>query len=124
MGYDLHIVRTEQWFDSSSKPVTKTDVDCIIASDNSLSWSTSDFVDMTEADGSVARYFDINWKGEPAFWWYRSEIKCKNPTDAQILKLAEMAKALGAMLLGDDGERYELGKSFFGKPKVIVHKAQ
>jgi len=123
MGYDLHIVRTEQWTDSLSAPVTKSDVDYLIALDDSLSWSTADYTDMKEADGSIIRYFDINWKGEPVFWWFRSEIICKNPSDAQILKLAEMANALGALLIGDDDERYKLGKSFFGKPKVIVRKA-
>ncbi len=120
MGYDLHIVRTDQWLDSPSAPVTKADVDRIIASDDSLSWSTSDYVDMKEDDGNVIRYFFINWKGEPVFLWHRSEIMCKNPTDSQILKLAEMAKALGALLIGDDEERYELRKSFFGKPKVVI----
>ncbi len=124
MGYDLHIVRTEKRLDSPSTPVTKADVDRIIASDDSLSWSTSDYVDVKEDDGNVVRYFFINWKGQPAFWWHRSEIRCKNPTEEQILKLAEMAKALGALLIGDDDERYELVRSFFGKPKVVVHKAQ
>lgn len=122
MGYDLHIVRTEHWRDASSAPVTKADVDRMIAADESLSWSTSDYADMKEKDGSIIRYFFINWNGEPAFWWCRSEITCKNPTDDQIFKLAEMAKALGARLVGDDGEYYELGKSFFGKPKVVVRK--
>lgn len=123
MGYDLHIVRTEQWFDSASLPITKTDVDHLIASDSSLAWSTTDYIDMQDDDGSTARYYLINWNGEPAFWWWRSEITCKNPNDAQTLKLAQLAASLGAFLIGDDGERYELGRSLFGKPKVVVRNA-
>ena len=120
MGYDVHVVRTELWQDSESHPITKADVDRLIASDESLSWSTTDYIDMKEDDGTIGRYFMIKWNGSPDFWWYRSEITCTSPDDAHVLKLVEVAGALEARVLGDDGERYELGKSLFGKPKVVV----
>ena len=119
MGYDLHVVRTENWFDSETDPVTKAEVDHLILSDDSLAWSTADYVDMSDDDGIVTRYYLICWNGQPTFWWYRSEITCKNPDESQVLKLLEIAKALGAMLVGDDCERYELGRSLFGRPKVV-----
>jgi hypothetical protein len=122
VGYDVHLVRTEQWFDSESNPVTKADVDRILASDPTLRWSETDYVEMSEDDGSATRYFLINWNGEPVFWWYKSEIRCKNPSAAQLLKLVDLAKALAARVLGDDGEQYELGKTIFGKPKVVVRR--
>jgi hypothetical protein len=122
VGYDVHLVRTEQWFDSESNPVTKADVDRILASDPTLRWSDTDYVEMSEDDGSVTQYFLINWNGEPVFWWYKSEIQCKNPSEAQLLKLVDLAKALDARVLGDDGEQYELGKTIFGKPKVVVRR--
>ena len=123
MGYDLHIVRTEQWSDAADMPITKTDIDRLIAADGSLSWSTSDYIDMADEDGSTTRYYLINWQGEPAFWWWRNEVRCKNPSDAQTLEMAQMAAALGAFLVGDDGERYELGRTLVGKPKVIVRNS-
>ena len=122
MGYDLHVVRTDNWFDSETDPITKDDVDRLIASDDSLAWSTTDYVDMSADDGTVTRYYLICWNGEPAFWWYRSEITCKNPNESQIFKLLAIAEALGAGLLGDDCQRYELGKSLFGKPKVVTRQ--
>jgi len=122
MGYDLHVVRTENWFDSETNPVTKSEVDRLISSDSSLSWSTTDYVDMSADDGTVTRYYLICWRGEPVFWWYRSEITCKNPDESQILKLLEIAQSLGARLIGDDSERYELGKSLFGKPKIVTRQ--
>jgi len=122
MGYDLHVVLTDQWTDSESRPITKADIDRLIASDSELSWSKTEYVEMTEPDGSVARYFLINWRGTPTFWWYRSEIICKNPDEAQVLKLVAIAEALGARVVGDDGERYERGKSIFGRSKVVIRR--
>jgi hypothetical protein len=124
MGYVVHLVRTEQWFDSETDPVTKENVDKIVAADATLSWSESDYVEMTEDDGSVNRYYLINWNGEPVFWWYKSEIQCKNPNEAQLLKLVEMATALKAKVVGDDGERYECGKTIFGKPKLVIRREE
>jgi hypothetical protein len=120
MGYDVHVVLTADWTQSESRPITKDAVDRLIASDTTLSWSTTDYVEMSERDGRVVRYFMITWNGVASFWWYRSEILCKDPTEAQILKLLDMARAIGGRLLGDDGERYERGKSIFGKPKIVV----
>lgn len=120
MGYDLHIVRTIHWSDSSSDPITKAEVDRLMASDPSLSWSASDHSDMQESDATIVRYFYIKWNGDSVFWWYRSEIIGKNPTEQQIVKLAQIAQALNARLLGDDGERYMLRKSLWGKPKVVI----
>jgi hypothetical protein len=45
MGYDVHLVRTEQWFDAASDPVTKEHVDKVVAADPTLSWSESDYVE-------------------------------------------------------------------------------
>jgi hypothetical protein len=123
MGYELHIVRTEQWSGATAIPITKAEVEQLIAPDSSLSWSTTDYVEMKTEDGTVARVYYINWNEDPVFLWRRSEITCKNPDAAQTLKLAQMAAALGAVLLGDDGERYELGKTLFGKPKVTMRKS-
>lgn len=120
MGYDAHVVLTENWTESESNPVVKEAVDRIIAGDTTLSWSTTDYVEMKDEDGHITRYFMINWKGVPTFWWYRSEILCKDPTETQLLKLAEIARALGGHLLGDEGEEYTIEKSLFGKPKVVV----
>jgi len=46
MAYDLHVVRTKDWLEASSAPITKEDVDALIASDPELEWSTSDYIDM------------------------------------------------------------------------------
>jgi len=107
MAYDVHIVRTDDWLDAAKDPVTKQDVDELIASDPDLAWSTEDWVDMRDGRGKkVTRYFMILWKGQPCFWWYRDQIKCAGPSEEQVGKMVEMAATLTANVLGDDGEAY------------------
>ena len=120
MAYDLHIVRTKDWTEASSAPITKQDVDALIAGDSELAWSTTDYVDMKDTTGVSTRYYMITWQGKPCFWWYRDQIQCSGPDDAQQMKLAQMARALNAHAVGDDGERYEIKKGFFGKEKLEV----
>ena len=120
MGYDIHIVRTKDWLDASTNPITKEDVNVLIASDQELEWSTSDYVDMGDDTGAVTRYYMIKWKGGSCFWWYRDQIQCSGADEAQQLKLVQIARALNAYAVGDEGERYELRKSIFGKEQLVV----
>jgi hypothetical protein len=62
----------------------------------------------------------ILWQGHPCFWWYKDQLLCSGPNEDQQRKLVEMAKSLNAFAVGDDGERYELRKTLFGKPKVVM----
>ncbi len=75
---------------------------------------------MSDDAGAVTRYYMITWRGQPCFWWYRDQIQCSGPDDAQQLKLAQMARALNAFVVGDDGERYELQKGFLGREKLAI----
>jgi hypothetical protein len=94
MAHDFHIVRTKHWLEASSAPISKSDVDALIAGDSELAWSTTDYVDMKDEAGTTTCYFMITWRGEPCFWWYRDQIQCSGPDDAQQLKLAQLARAL------------------------------
>jgi hypothetical protein len=120
MAYDLHIVRTKDWTEAASAPITKQDVDALIAADSELAWSTTDYVDMDDETGVTTRYFMITWRGESCFWWYRDQIQCSGPDDAQQLKLAHIARALDAHAVGDDGERYEIKKDPLGRETLEV----
>src|SRR5258708_39785109 len=106
MTYDLHIVRTKNWLEASSTPITKEDVDALVAGAPELAWSATDYVEMSDEAGAVTRYWMITWRGQPCFWWYRDEVRCSGPEEAQQLKLVQMARALNAFAVGDDGELY------------------
>lgn len=76
MSYDLHIVRTKDWLEASSAPITRQEVDALIADDPELAWSKEHYVDMSDNSGTLTRYWMITWQGQPVFWWYRDQIYC------------------------------------------------
>lgn len=108
MAYDLHIVRTENWLEAASAPITRQDVDALIAADSELAWSTTDYVEMRDDAGAITRYWMMTWQGQPCFWWYRDQVQCSGPDEAQVAKLVQMSQILHAHVVGDDGEIYPL----------------
>ena len=112
-------MRTERWTDAARNPVTWDEVDGLIASDPDLQWSASDYVDMKEGD-TTTRYYLMCWREMPCFWWYRDQITCATPDEAQTLKLIDIASQLGAHVVGDDDERYVRSRGFLGRQNVRV----
>jgi hypothetical protein len=122
MGYDIHIVRTNCWLDASENPITKEQVEAVIGKDKELSWSYKDYVDMEDENEKVTRYFAINWNNTPCFLWHKDQIICSNASEEQVIKMVEISKALGAKVIGDDGETYDVKKNVFGKLSVIQNQ--
>jgi hypothetical protein len=120
MAYDIYVVRTKEWSNAASAPITKQDVDALIESDPELKWSTTDYVEMSDHKGNTIRYDMMIWRGAPCFWWYRDQIQCSGADDAQRLKLARIARALNGYAVGDDGERYEIRENIFGREKLVT----
>jgi hypothetical protein len=115
MGYDVHIVRSDNWLSAESRPIPKADVDKLIADDSELGWSKVDFTDMLNEAGVMARYYAILWHGEPTFIWYKSRIKCTDPDQDEIRKMVDMAAKLDARVFGDEDEQYILVKTANGE---------
>jgi hypothetical protein len=120
MGYDLHIVRTADWFDAAKNPITREEVAKLIEADPDLEWSVSDYVDMKDETGAAARFPLIAWRGRSCFWWYRDQIICKDPDQDQMAKMIRMGDALKAQVIGDDGEKYVLRRKLFGRVSVQI----
>jgi len=79
---------------------------------------------MRDDNGIEHAYPVVTWKGESCFWWYMDQVLCSNPNEAQQLKLADLAQQLKAYCAGDDGERYELRKSLFGRQRLVIVPAE
>lgn len=122
MAYDLHIVRPEDWTEAATVPISRQDVDALIAADPELAWSTTDYVDMADASGVSTRYYMITWRGQPCFWWYRDQIQCSGPDESQISKLVQMSEILHAHVVGDDGEHYPLAEQTASPPRSRPHQ--
>jgi hypothetical protein len=98
MGYDLHITRKNYWFDDDGPIITLEEWRAYAATDPEL-----------EADLEYSRPGTYELISHPDRWplWYRKgEIYTKNPDDAVIAKLVEIAGHLRARAVGDDDEIY------------------
>ena len=109
MGYDLHITRAEHWIEASSHPISSDEVMRLVAEDPELEVSLIDFYDRSTEEGGIERIHPILWTAhseEIALWFQDGEITTKNPDDATIVKMLEIAEKVQAQVLGDDGEVY------------------
>ena len=118
MGYDLHVVRTRHWADAKLVPISKLEVEAVVAADPDLDWSSDDYIEMKDDSGSITRYLMINWNGLPSFWWYRDKILGSGLNEDGIRKLIDIAGALNAHVVGDDGEHYVLRQRILGGLRV------
>ncbi len=98
-----HIVRSDHWLDAADDPITRSDVEALIAADAELAWSTEQWADMLD-DGEVTRYHAILWGGEPIFWWYGGDLRCARPTEEELEKMIDIAIKLDANVVGPAGE--------------------
>jgi len=79
MSYDVHVVRSADWLQAASDPISRADVDTVVAADSESAWSETDAVEMADETGTVTRYFMITWRGASCFWWYQNQVVCSNP---------------------------------------------
>jgi len=112
MGYELHVVHVDHWLDAAKKPISRNEVDCVVQMDHELAWSKTDHIG--------GQYDFIEWNGHSCFYWDKYEVIGKSLLDPQIIKLCEIAEALGAKLIGDDGEEYVYRKQLFGRKRLRV----
>ena len=132
MGYDLHVTRAEDWFDSENFPIHMDEWLSLVESDPEMRLDGYTEVVVpgegvilrNEKDGiAVWTAWSKNGVDGNCAWFFYSdgEISVKNP-DAEIrVKMFKIAKMLNAMVKGDDGENYdEQGESDWvpTKPKV------
>jgi hypothetical protein len=123
MGYDLHVVRTLDWVDAPLHPLTFADVDALVQADPQLRWAHIASAEVGDPPVTITTKGNfIEWKGTLRFWYWEDAIICKNPGDPEVLKLLAMAKALGAYVVGDDGEQYKLHRSIFGRESIRIIK--
>jgi len=108
-GYNLHITRAEHWFEASSEPLLLDEINQLVESDAELTVSSTHFYDRLKEEGTSECIHAILWTAHPQkvpLWFRDGEITAKNPDDATIVKMLEIAEKVQAQVLGDDGEVY------------------
>ena len=128
MGYDLHIVRQNNWSDyEEDSNITLEEWLHYVESDSELQLTNG-------YDSEVPGILPGQWQNRPGFcdwighpkadaaivpWfeYYRGSISTKNPDDNTIRKMITISKAFNGRLRGDNGEFYD--ESYFtngGRP--------
>ena len=102
MGYDLHITCADDWTDSMQAPITADQWLGLVAADPELMLALEygpEFVLWQRSSSTDEQaWFDL----------VDGQILAKNPDEAMIIKMIEIAGKLKAKVQGDDGEDYTL----------------
>jgi hypothetical protein len=100
MGYDAHITRKKFWADSEGRPITAQEWLAYVATDPQLR------LDPTSKRHTVTILRIQSQYPDPWLEWFEGDIYTKNPDEAILGKMLQIASALGARVQGDDGEIY------------------
>ncbi|HFN3654586.1 TPA: hypothetical protein ACHFTV_001460 [Klebsiella pneumoniae] len=101
MGWELHIIRTENWFDSASNPISSEEWLQLVNDDKELS-----------IDRKNGEFFAI-WSGQSEqneSWldWNDGRISTKHPDEALYCKMLQIAEKLNAVVIDEDDHKYLL----------------
>ncbi len=119
MGYDLHITRREFHADEHGPDISAEEWLALVEADEDLALSVEDGPYFAKFLGECRYGRGMGW-----FDWCEGCVYTKNPDEAILAKMLELAGALDAKVQGDDGETYvkpdlEAG---FVEPKVLSDK--
>jgi hypothetical protein len=101
MGWELHIIRTENWFDSASNPISSEEWLQLVDDDKELS-----------IDRKNGEFFAI-WSGQMNtmnLWldWNDGRISTKHPDEVLYCKMLQIADKLNAVVVDEDDNKYLL----------------
>ena len=114
MGYELHIIRQNDWYryDEVSN-ITIEEWINYVSSDSELELKNG-YMDMIHNTWIKSlgycewtTYFDENNNTNPWFLFSSGRISTKYPDDNTIIKMIRIAEVLNARVQGDDGEFYD-----------------
>jgi len=118
MGYELHIVRNEEWWDEEiGGGIPLADWSALVDADDTM--RMDGFAEVVLPDGSTLRteneglavwteYAGNEVGGNQAWFDFRDNaIVVKNPDQEVLTKMLEIATSLNAKIVGDDGEEYK-----------------
>ncbi len=123
MGYDLHIIRGEDWAEAEPVPA-----DAWITLVEGLSdFNITGAVEATNAAGELVRYESpalAHWTAHPSglevpFDCRDGQVVVKNPDGPTIRRMVEVAVELDARVQGDDGEWYDGPPAPTGRSKGV-----
>lgn len=101
MGWELHIIRTENWFDSASNPISSEEWLQLVDDDKELS-----------KDRKNVEFFAIlsgqSQHNGPWLDWNNGRISTKHPDEALYCKMMQIADKLNAVVVDEGGHKFLL----------------
>jgi len=116
VGYDVHITRAKEWYDSEKSPITLEEWHAYLTSDPEM--RLDGYAEATTPEGATirieseglavwTRHSGNGLDGNMAWFDYRNgQIVVNNPDDEILDKMKAIAAALHARVIGDEGEEY------------------
>ncbi|WP_425398886.1 hypothetical protein [Aeoliella sp.] len=113
MGYEFHITRAENWFESSDTPITLNEWRDYLASDDEF--RVDNYAEATTPQGQTIRIeregipvwtvYSKHIEGKVMSWFYYSRgcVVCKNADEEVRGKMKRVAQYFGARVVGDEG---------------------
>ena len=108
MGYNLYITRAGSWLDRTETPIGEAEWSAVVDADPTLELSMTDYYER-KVNSRIERIRAVIWMTHPqlvAFWFYDGAVTLKNPDNATIRKMVELAHKLNARVLGEENEEY------------------
>lgn len=112
-GYDAHITRASEWSESEKTPITIDAWKRLVAEDKSFTATNAAVAvnpktsEEIRIPGEALAIWTDPETGRKAYFDYRQgRITVKDPDKAILKKMKEVAKEIGARVVGDEGEEY------------------
>ncbi|NIF33884.1 hypothetical protein F3J29_17290 [Enterobacter sp. Cy-643] len=96
MGWEMHITRTEHAWDGESNSILAEEWVQYVNNDPELSFSP------------INGPYHVIWRGDEINWldWHTGNISAKSPAQGLYCKMLDIAAALNAKVLDDEGNLY------------------
>jgi hypothetical protein len=106
VGYDIHIHRADEWFNSSAARIAREEWLRVVEQSDDLIIDTEWWIG--RADGGKECAVVLSGHPEVVLWYDEDDgkIVSKNPGRPGVIRMVEIAKVLNARVQGDEGEFY------------------
>lgn len=101
VGYDLHLTRADDWPDSELTPVGLDEWVVAARASDALVELESEY-----PPGVPGFLLGDDPVSSPALYWADGEVVVRGSDQAHVSSLVALATAIGARVVGDDGEVY------------------
>jgi hypothetical protein len=109
MGCEIYITRAAEFWRTAEQPISEAEWIAFAASNPGLQLSVDDFYSRRTERGAAETFHPwlmLDLEGRPPLWYMDGALHMKNPDRAALIRMHEIATALGALLIDEDDREY------------------